>query len=95
MRTNQVVIMLFIILVCGISRAAEPVDFEIITMFAEKVVEMPKGMISAPISDVNFDPPTIKETLLRHKAHTISIAFPDYDPADSLIESPRFARYPK
>ena len=90
MRAKLLAIAICIVCLWGIVYGANPVDYEIITMFGEKVVVMPQGMISASISDVGFCPEAIKETLLNHHAHTISMAFPDYDPADSLIESPRF-----
>jgi hypothetical protein len=74
----------------GVALATNQVDYEIITMFADGVVEMPKGLMAAAISDVTFKPASIKQTLLNYNAQTISRGFPNYNPADSLIESPRF-----
>ncbi|UCE65258.1 MAG: S8 family peptidase, partial [Candidatus Zixiibacteriota bacterium] len=65
-------------------------DYQVITMFQEGVVEMPGGAESAEVSEVNFEPEIIKDILLAHTAEVISVAFPDFDLADTLIESPRF-----
>lgn len=73
-----------------LARAQDVFDHEVITMFEEGTVEMPLGSQTAAINDVIFDPSVLKTILLDHTAETISIAFPDYSPADSLIESPRF-----
>lgn len=43
---------------------ASTYDHEIITMFTENVVEMPFGTLSAQINEVDFNPISIKSTLL-------------------------------
>ena len=63
---------------------------QVITMLQEGVVEMPGGAETAAVSEVNFEPEIIKDILLDHTAEVISVAFPDFDLADTLIESPRF-----
>jgi subtilisin family serine protease len=70
--------------------AQDVFDYEVITMFAEGTVQMPPGSQTATIDEVTFDPAILKTILIDHTAVTISMAFPDYNPADSLIESPRF-----
>jgi hypothetical protein len=70
--------------------AANPHDFEIIAMFNEGSIVMPDGAQTAAIEDITFEPDDLKTTLLDHGALTMIRAFPDYDPSDSLIESPHF-----
>jgi len=65
-------------------------DHEVITMFQEGVVHMPEGAESAAVSEVDFEPEIIRDILLEHTAEEISVAFPDFDPKDTLVESPRF-----
>ena len=59
-------------------------------MFQEGVVAMPGGAESVAVSEVNFEPEIIKDILLEHTAQVISVAFPNFDPQDTLVESPRF-----
>jgi hypothetical protein len=92
MRSKLFTIVFWIVITCGSIYATNSVDYEIITMFGENVVEMPFGASSASISDVKFKPDSIKQILLNYDAQTISKAFPDYNPADSLIVSPNFPR---
>jgi len=65
-------------------------DYQIITMFAKDVVSLPTGQSSATIKATTFSNKNIKTALINLSAQTIEKAFPDYDPADSLLESPRF-----
>lgn len=69
---------------------ASSFDHETITMFAENVVEMPKGVLSAQVSQVTFNPDSLKVTLLSYGAETMTVAFPDFNPADTIIQSSRF-----
>lgn len=69
---------------------ASSFDHEIITMFAENVVEMPQGASSAQVSQVIFNPDSLKITLLSYGCETITVAFPDFNPGDTLIQSSRF-----
>ncbi len=69
---------------------ADAYDHEVITMFAENVVEMPKGALSAQVSQVTFNPDSLKATLLCCSAEIITVAFPDFNPADTIIQSSRF-----
>jgi hypothetical protein len=65
-------------------------DHQVITMFGQGVVELPGGADSSPVKDASFEPEEIKDILLEYTATTISKAFPDFDLADTLVESPRF-----
>src|SRR3990170_4425004 len=89
MKCRIFIVALCIIAAYSLTRGAE-FDREVITMFQEGAVEMPAGMESARISEVNFNPEVIKDILLEHTAEVISVAFPEFDPQDTLIESPRF-----
>jgi len=68
-------------------------------MFQENAVEMPAGLITVDIENVNFKPEELKAVLTNYHALTISKAFPEYDLADSMIESPLlpgvFAKQPR
>jgi hypothetical protein len=79
-----------VILFISIAHSQSVYDQEIITMFEEGSVKMPLGLQEAYIDDVIFVPSELKTTLLNHTAETISLVFPDHDPSDSLLESPRF-----
>lgn len=90
MKTYRIVCAIMVCLLVKFAQAQDVFDHEVITMFAEGTVQMPLGSQTAAINDAIFDPAVLKTILLDHSAETISVAFPDYSPADSLIESPRF-----
>ena len=46
---------------------------------------MPAAATTAQVNLVTFNPPGIKQTLLSHTAQTVTVAFPNYDPADTLF----------
>lgn len=79
--------------------AADDLEHQVLTMFSEGAVEMPQGRTTATIEGVTFEPSELKGSLLDYGAHSLIKAFPDYGPADSLIESPYypglFAKQPR
>lgn len=89
LKIQLAIVMMFVFVNNCIIMANPDYEHEVLTMFKRGTVTMPMGQVSAPVEQVLFDPPIIKNVLLNHKAQTISIAFPDYDPADSIIVSPR------
>jgi hypothetical protein len=89
LRFRILIMALCIIAAYSLARG-DDVDYQIITMFKDGVVEMPGGAESADVAEVDFEPEIIKDILLEHTAEVISVAFPDFDLADTLIESPRF-----
>jgi len=67
------------------SNSAPLYENEIIIVAKEGTVEMPPESITAGIEDVIFNPPEIAETLIGYGAETVTIAFPEYDPADTIF----------
>jgi subtilisin family serine protease len=53
-------------------------------MFRPGVLDWPIGEKTIAVEDAKFTPPEIKDVLLAYTAQTISLAFPDADPADSI-----------
>lgn len=87
MRTRNVVLscLLFVCFAVFPINAQELYDNEIIIIVKEGTVQMPLGATTAAVEDVTFNPPGIKQTLLTHSAETVTVAFPDYDPADTIF----------
>lgn len=79
--------LLFALMTAESFPASSVYDQEILIMVKEGTVQMPLGQASAAVEDVTFTPPEIKQTLLDHTAKTISMVFPDFDPADTLFET--------
>lgn len=90
MKTLFINSVILLSIVASINAAQNDFKQEIIVRFEEGAVQLPLGVQSAYIEDVSFSPVGLKNTLIEHTAETISMVFPDHDPADSLLESPRF-----
>ncbi len=90
MKARFLIVLVTISLQLSIVYGQGQFEYEIITMFADNVVVMPKGVLTANINEVTFDPVEIKSTLLNYGGETISVGFPDFNPADTIIESSRF-----
>jgi len=78
------------LVIFSVSFADSNYDYEIIAMFAKGVIEMPTGSLTASVEDIAFSNGALKNVMLENSVITISVAFPDYNPKDSLIESPIF-----
>jgi hypothetical protein len=79
----QVIVIILALTTC---LQAEPqYDHQIVVIVKEGTIQMPIGATTAPVQDVTFNPPGIKQTLLDHTAQAVTVAFPDYDPSDTLF----------
>ncbi len=65
--------------------AAPQYDHEIVVIVKDGTIQMPPGATTAAVEDVIFNRPAIKQTLLNHTAQSVTVAFPDYDPSDTLF----------
>jgi len=88
MKSKVLFLALSMLIIYSVSYSSSEYDYEIIVMFAENVVQMPVGVSSASIEQVSFRPQAIKDLFLMHHARTISKAFPNFDLADTILESP-------
>jgi hypothetical protein len=83
--SRKVTFFIILLMIGPVMAGERNYNFEIITMFAPNTVILPKDQISASIIDVEFNPPIIKQILLDKSAQSISLAFPNADPADSVL----------
>jgi subtilisin family serine protease len=73
------------LLLCSCAIAANsPYENEILTMFVRGAVELPSGQSISTVKDATFSNSFIKNDLIEYGATTISMAFPNFDPADSI-----------
>ncbi len=68
--------------------AMETITDQIIVYFADSTVTFPDGLSETIVADVTFDPLEIKDTLLSYSASIMIKVYPDFNPADSIIQSP-------
>jgi hypothetical protein len=65
----------------------EKYEREIIVEFMSGAIRMPAGEIRVPPNKLDTLTPSVAEVIERHRADLVLVAFPGYDPADTIAIS--------